>query len=33
MRTTAVIVLALCSSAPALAQNVVRYEPKEADLK
>jgi acetamidase/formamidase len=33
MRTTAAVVLALCLSTPALAQNVVRYEPKEADLK
>src|SRR5689334_19667256 len=32
MRLTA-LVLALCVSAPALAQNVVRYEPKASDLK
>ena len=33
MRTTAAVVLALSLSTPVLAQNVVRYEPKEADLK
>jgi amidase len=33
MRTVATVVLALCMSTPVLAQNVVRYEPKEADLK
>jgi amidase len=33
MRTTVAVVLALCSSTPAFAQRVVRYEPKEADLK
>lgn len=33
MRTPAAVVLALCLSSPALAQNVVRYDPKEADLK
>src|SRR3954470_23331870 len=33
MRTTVAIVLALGLSTPALAQNVVRYVPKEADLK
>ncbi len=33
MRTLATVVLALCLSTPVLAQNVVRYEPKEADLK
>jgi acetamidase/formamidase len=33
MRIAVPVVLALCCSAPALAQSVVRYEPKEADLK
>lgn len=33
MRTIAAVVLALGVSSPVLAQNVVRYEPKEADLK
>ncbi|HEX2686164.1 MAG TPA: acetamidase/formamidase family protein [Kofleriaceae bacterium] len=33
MRTTAAVVLVLGLSTPVLAQNVVRYEPKEADLK
>jgi amidase len=33
MRTPAAVVLALGLSTPALAQNIVRYEPKEADLK
>lgn len=33
MRTTAAVVLALCLPVPALAQGVVRYEPKLADLK
>jgi amidase len=33
MRTPAAVVLALGLSTPVLAQNVVRYEPKEADLK
>jgi amidase len=33
MRTLATVALALCLSTPVLAQNVVRYEPKEADLK
>ena len=33
MRTLAAVVLALCLSTPVLAQNVIRYEPKEADLK
>jgi acetamidase/formamidase len=33
MRTTAAVVLALCLPVPAFAQSVVRYEPKQADLK
>src|SRR5512143_4110220 len=33
MRTPAAVVLALSLSSPVLAQNVVHYEPKEADLK
>ena len=33
MRTTAAAALVLGLSTPALAQNVVRYEPKQADLK
>ena len=33
MRIPAAVVLVICLSTPVLAQNVVRYEPKEADLK
>jgi acetamidase/formamidase len=33
MRIPAAVVIALALPVPALAQNVVRYEPKEADLK
>ena len=33
MRVTLVVLIGLALSGPVLAQNVVRYEPKEADLK